>query len=393
MLLLLLALAVVAERSGWVAWLRSGLARGAPRVWIWAPVDLRDVRPRAFLLARDFELRQVPGHARLSVLGDQEYLVWVNGRRVGSDHYQDGASLDVYDVAPLLRAGDNRVLIELRSAAGSGGATLRIEDERGAPLLETGPGWRVYTTAMRALFEDKPLHAAPEAEVLGRSPFGRWGSPEVGPLRPLFSEVLDAQHPERSRRFRCPPVRPGWRRLPRRDRHRPVLGPLVEFDFEREVTGYLVLAVREPDSAAGLVRIGTSPANRMGWAPDAIAITMPSRGVWQDAVPRRFRYVEVAGLDGVLSAAVLPVPPGLLGSLTASAPTAGVFGIHAPPVRFPVQDEIWRGLRSQGPSPEAPGGGAEPAETGSVRSGGAERSPAPARGHAARRRPGGARAR
>jgi hypothetical protein len=374
-LLLVVALAVVAERAGWVA---SLLGPTNPPVWIWGPWDLQDVRPRAFLLARDFELGEAPGQARLSVLGDQEYLLWINGHRVGSNHYQDGAPLDVYDVAPLLVEGENRVLLELRSAAGSGGATLRLVDGKGKLLVATGPGWRVYTTAWRGLFDGKPLRLVPEAEVLGRSPFGRWGSPSAGPPRPLFGRLLVASHPERARRFRRPLTRPAWRRLPHRDRHRPGLGSLVEFDFGREVSGYLVLGIREPESAAGLVRFGTTPANRLGWAPDAIAITLPGKGVWQDSVPRRFRFVEVAGLDGVLSAAVLPVDPGRVAGLAARAPAAGVFGIHAPPVRFPVQDEIWRRLRSE----RRPSPGAAKA-SGDVRSGDAGRSPEPAPGLAA----------
>lgn len=379
----LLALAVAVERGGWLGMLRGGRPE---RIWIWAPVDLRDVRPRAFLLARDFELGASPAAARLELIGDEEYVLWLNGRRVGSNRYRDGDPLDVYEVGSLLRPGANRVVLELRSATGAGGVTLRLVDAGGRVLAASGPGWRVYPFAWRGLFNAGAPLPAPAAVVLGRSPFGRWGAPVPGPLRPGFADTVTAARPRRARRYRLPVESATWVHLPAGDQRRAPLGALVEFDFGREVTGYLTLAVRDPGTATGLLHFGSAPSLRSGWAPDAVAITVPHRGSWQDALPRRFRYVEVAGLDRVLSASVLPVDPERLALLLPPRSETGPFGIQGPPVRLPIADAIWRRLRAR-PRLEP----VEPAPAAAkVTPAGSGRNPAPARARAARPRPGSA---
>jgi len=149
--------------------------------------------------------------------------------------------------------------------------------------------------------------------VLGRSPFGRWGAPVPGPARATFAEVVTVERPRRARRYRLPAESGAWVHLPGGTAAR-AARPLVEFDFGREVTGYLTLAVRDAETATGLLRFGSAPSRRSGWAPDEVAIVVPHRGSWQDAVPRTFRYVEVAGLDHILSASLLPLDrPGSTG--------------------------------------------------------------------------------
>lgn len=341
--LLVVAFAVAAERGEWLRALRAG---GDERTWIWAPVELRDVRPRAFFAAAEFELAGRPARAELEVLGDEEYVAWLNGRRIGSGRFRTGMPLDRYDVARFLRAGANRVVLELRSATGAGGATLRLTGDDGRSLLESGAHWSVYEHAWRGLLDSDPMPAAPGARVIGRSPIGRWGVPAPGPLRPVQADLFADQRPERAGRYRLPLESGLWFRLPRLDARRPPLGPLVEFDFGREVTGFLVLAVRDRQTATGLVRFGTAPSGSSGWVPDVIAVVPPHRGSWQAAEPARFRFVEVAGLERVLSAAVLTLAPGFA-PVPAPAPAAGLLGIPAPPLRRPVEDAIWRSLRNR----------------------------------------------
>ena len=88
--------------------------------------------------------------------------------------------------------------------------------------------------------------AANAAEVLGVSPFGRWGAPRAGAARPLFADVLAAPRAAaRARTTGCRPDTASWTRAAAgATQRRPSLGPLVEFDFGREVVGYLQLAVR-----------------------------------------------------------------------------------------------------------------------------------------------------
>jgi hypothetical protein len=161
----------------------------------------------------------------------------------------------------------------------------------------------------------------------------------------------------------------------------------VEFDFGREVTGYLTLAVRDAETATGLLRFGSAPSRRSGWAPDEVAIVVPHRGSWQDAVPRTFRYVEVAGLDHILSASLLPLDPTWLDRLVPPRRLTGPLGIEGPPVRLPITDAIWRRLR-ESPRLEP----VEPAAA-ALRPAAAARSPESAPAPAARLRPGTPRAR
>jgi hypothetical protein len=371
-------LAILAERSEWVRALGAG---SAARAWIWAPVELRDVRPRAFFAAHEFELAAPPARAILEVLGDEEYVAWANGWRIGAGRYRAGAPLDRYEVARFLRAGTNRLVLELRSATGAGGATLRLVDGEDRLLADTRGRWSVFQRTWPGLVGGETIPSAPRARLLGLSPFGRWGSPAPGPLQPVLADALAAPRPQRATRYRLPLESGLWVRLPRADSRRPPLGPLVEFDFGAEVTGYLVLGVRDPDTAIGLVRLGTAPAERSGWVPDDVAVVAPQRDVWQASEPRRFRFVEVAGLDRVVSAAVLRLAPGQPDATGGPGGGAGLLGIPAQRPRRPVEDAIWRRLTGRQRVPPL-----EPLAVAALRPSGAGRSPAPAPAPGARPR-------
>jgi hypothetical protein len=160
--------------------------------------------------------------------------------------------------------------------------------------------------------------------------------------------------------------------------------PGVLFDFGREVHGYVVLrAARPAPRPAALLFTGELPFDPLavafaggdrdppaaaeaaaeaaaaeaetaagvrrltGLAAGASVLTVPGRRNWADAVPRRFRYVAVVGMPEVngawafevaeAAAAGLPAPP--------EPRVAGVFGLAPPPLRSPVEDEVWRQLQ------------------------------------------------
>ena len=67
-----------------------------------------------------------------------------------------------------------------------------------------------------------------------------------------------------------------------------------------------------------------------------------------DVQPRRFRYALVVG-DRPAAARLLPVDPKAADGLFAEGnerKVEGVFGIDPPPLRTPVEDEVWRELQS-----------------------------------------------
>lgn len=340
LVVLLVGAAVALERWGWVGRLRA--LGGPERLWIWAEGDPRDARPVAFYALRDFALERVPGRATLTVLGDEEYVVALNGHRVGSNRYRAGARLDRYEVATLLAPGANRLLVELRSATGAGGFTLRLEDGEGHALAVSGPDWSIHRAYHRALLAGGRAPAGEAPRVLGRAPLGRWGRLEAGPERPLFESVLAVDAVVRPEALRTA-LDPVWAPPSPRGARGPSLGARVEFDFGAPRVGYLQLSVRGEEADSGLLRFGLEPA-RGDSAPDHLVVLPRGSGLWRDSVPRRFRYVEVIGLDRLTSAGLLALADDALASLGEEGAPPSLLGIQAPPLRAPAQDVVRREL-------------------------------------------------
>lgn len=383
-LLLLLALGVVGERARWFA--RLSGAASIERVWIWSDDPPRKVEPSAFFVARDFELASFSDAARLELLGDPEYVVYVNGKRVGSGCAAGATEIDVYPVAPRLRTGWNRVVVELRSPTGSGALTLRLDDGHGRTVLATDRDWLVYRTLWRGLLDGEPFVAAGEVQLLATSPFGRWSAAKAGIPRPRFDQVV-VERPVFPKAWR-ETGDSTWRPMSKLGTRRNRAGRRVEVDFGREVTGYLRLSFDRKNAARGLLRFGAEPDGGLGWNPDAIVLATPNRGSWQDAEPRRFRYLELVGLDRLDDVALLPTTEAGYARLT-TPPAAALLGAVVRPVRLPVVDEIWR--RYGAPDRSRARGPSEPGRE--LRRDVAARTPAPAPGRSGRRRPAAPRAR
>lgn len=327
---------------------RSSLATGAAE-WIWKPLGRSESSPLAFCLVRDFYLDPLPARVRLLVSADEEYVLSLNGRRIGSGRYagasgKPGTRLDSYEVGGELTPGVNRLEAEVRSGRGAGGFLLALLDGAdGRALLGTDERWRVYQRyhpfLLRGLVPLSPklqLGTGEDVYSWGLPPLGRWGVPQPGPARPLFPDLTDGRPPlPASRLVLADPPAPG---LP------PVARTV--FDFGREVTGYLSLELTpDPVQRAGLLYTGVSGVPEVpGARPDGAIITIPGRHGWEAACPRRFRYALVVGL-APLAARVQPVDEAAnLGTLLPRAPAGpvGVLGITPPALRTPVEDEVWR---------------------------------------------------
>lgn len=332
--------AIGLERWGWAG--RALSAETPERYWIWSGGDPRDARPTAFYARHDFELVAPPTSASITVLGDEEYILALNGVRVGSNRYASRAPLDRYEVGPLLRPGANRLVVELRSSTWTGGFTLRLEDAAGAVLVTTGGGWTIHREYFGELFSGGPPVGGEPATVLGRAPFGRWGRLVDGSERALFEDRLSVDRPLLATHFRTPGDAASWHPLSQRPGGSVSLGPVVEFDFGEVMTGYLQLSARG-GAATGLAFFGTEPAGSLPRVADALVTTIRHRGLWQDAVPRRFRYVTVLGLEGVTSAAVLPLVETAVEELAPPA-ERGLLGARPPLLRSPVEDVLRREL-------------------------------------------------
>ena len=178
--------------------------------WIWLGGDPQHLNTHG-LLGRDLSLAAVPGEARLAITADARYWVWVNGSLVGNGPVRSWPqewSYDVYDVAPLLRAGRNAIAV-LVQHIGVGNfqyiahrpgllAELTWTDENGAVkrlgtdarwLTREHPGYLRHTPritcqmAFAEVFDAREIPAGWPEEVCGEgwSPAVVIAPPEGGP--------------------------------------------------------------------------------------------------------------------------------------------------------------------------------------------------------------------
>jgi hypothetical protein len=306
--------------------------------WIWETRDRRDVSPGAFYAVHDFDLETVPEQARVLVTADEEYVLSLNGRRIGAGLWEKGAPLDVYAVGPLLQPGPNRLLAELRSGRGAGGFLLSLEDGEGRQLVRTDESWRIFHQHHPGLVrgwlpltrkpEDPP--EIPESEPAfcwGLPPTGTWGLPAAGAPRPLLPEMMSGPSIPGSPISVEAPEKPA----------------MQLFDWGRQVGGYVTIEARqEPELQVGLLFTGDVPPDPHRDRPAASVLLLPRQRVWRSAWPGRFRYALVVGIAQPRGASVQPIDAAILPRLLprAHAPE-GVFGIAPPPLRTPVEDKVW----------------------------------------------------
>jgi hypothetical protein len=123
----------------------------------------------------------------------------------------------------------------------------------------------------------------------------------------------------------------------------------VLLDWGRPVEGHLSLRLGNGGLRTALLFTGAEAVDPLadgpGAAPDAAVIVVPDRRGWTDVVPRRFRYVAVLGATPVVEAWVDPPLPWETVREPAGGRRAGLFGIAPPPLRTPVEDEVWRQLK------------------------------------------------
>jgi len=264
--------------------------------WIWAdPTASAAGEPVALVLLRDFELEEAPqAAARLFVLVDREYAVHLNGRQIARGSYRRGEPTDDFQVAHLLRAGANRLAIEVRTPYGDGGALAGIELDDGSRPVVTDEAWRVLerwdprlVKGETALSQaDPPLG---QVRVWGRPPIGRWG-----PIR-------------RGETMKPDPI---WRTSGARRIVRVSTSPGVNpesfrddallVDFGREVSGVLELELNAAqDAQPGGLRFCLA-----GDCERRPLVRMPGRPSWRDTTVHRFDTVIVTGVPSLRAARV-----------------------------------------------------------------------------------------
>ena len=324
---LALALAVIERGVGW--WFARAAAPAHGAEWIWSHDPPSKTAPRAFWAAVDFEVHRPASGATLAVLADEEYIVYLNGRRIGSGVYRPGADLDVYAVDEALLEGVNRLLLELRCGRGSGGALVGLEDGDGRALAASGGHWRIFREPDPGLRGGwSSLDGGEEPRVWGAPPVGRWGSPRRGELARSFTQMVASA-----------PIRAGAG-AETRQAVSGTDGPWTVWDFGREVEGYLEVDFGPATVPAAMVYLGNEvPVLDPGTAADSIMLPKQA-SVWPAARPHRTRYVVVVGRRQPVAVVLWPLSESASESLPPPPePPTGLLGVE-PPESLPAV-EAW----------------------------------------------------
>jgi hypothetical protein len=342
----LLLLAVALANPG----CRTGDAARAPQ-WIWRDHDLRHVQAVAFYVVRELDLDRIDGPAIARVQADEEYVLLLNGSRIGSGRRGPEAGGEEYDVTRWLHPGKNRFVAEVRSSTGAGGFWFELRDASG-PLARSDGDWTIYRGEWRGLFRGGTLLPGEPPLVLGASPVGRW--PVATHFRRMepFEAELAAPEPVPAVARRTWGSAEDWTPILERQRRPASFGPLVEIDFGGPRAGFLQLAFRDSatrNDLPALVFFSLEPLAAPPIDSDVVFRPIPGRNLFQDTTPRQFRYVAVAGLTGLFSAEVLAIRPEAFDAFAkaeaARGRPRGVFGVEPPPrLRSPVEHKVWREL-------------------------------------------------
>jgi hypothetical protein len=220
-----------------------------------------------------------------------------------------------------------------------------LVDSAGRLLVGTDDRWRIFPRYELGLARGwLPLTGGVPVYCWGYPPMGRWGRLRPGPLKPLLDERRElsrATVPAASS-LPLPPALPVATGRP--------LGSPVLYDWGREVTGYLSLEVAPAQQlGVALLFTGDRPPDPLRSDPSGSILIVPGRHEWMDVRPRRLRYAVILGLERPASLSVLPVLSVHIAADTIAPPVArgekGVFGIVPPPLRTPVEDEVWGKLQ------------------------------------------------
>ena len=337
-----------------------------PAQWIWKARLTRWSGPKTFYAVGDLEIDTVPAVARVVVLGDEEYVLLLNGSRVGGNQYRAGARPDEYRVEGLLTTGTNRFTAHLRSTRGEGAFLLALFfDDETEPRLVTGEHWKVVRSFHRRLFRPwMPMQRGEPAVVVATPPEGRWGSTRDAVQRPIHDQltilrrgVRPARVLTESRGWLDAETILGTTSSASSDQAASLgmaasLGKIVKLDWGQVLSGYLTLRFEGPGVPIGLAFFGEESPDPVAHAPDSFIIGTHNQSYWEDTVPRRFRYVLLVGLDGLVDARLVLTDPAWLEPVPGGEPRPGVLGGPAPRLGTPAEDKVWRELEGFPSGPE-----------------------------------------
>jgi lysophospholipase L1-like esterase len=254
----MLRLVLVSALGLWLIASRCSAAELPEADWIWAGDTGADVEPSgsAFLRTR-FALAAAPKSARIEVAADNEFELYVNGRRLGKGN--SWQELRRYDVTSRLVAGGNVVCIVGGNGGGPAGVAARVivENADGTTVAHsTGKSWKGRSKGqigwLTVDFDDDRWPAAHVYGPLGSTP--PWGEPTT---------VVDVASPAVTNRKPRP--------APSKDSNGPVI-ELVDGDRVVFLGDTFIERMQQNDYVETLISIGYPDRDitfrNLGWSGD-----------------------------------------------------------------------------------------------------------------------------
>lgn len=149
--------------------------RTAPAQFIWAQHRMSANEPVAFFAAREITLPPNRIYARLKVLGDPEYTLYVNGREIAGRLVGEDRALDYFDLSEVMQTGRNRIVVAVRAPKGAGALLVALDL---APETEnwivSDSRWKIYRRwdPLILLYDVAGQWESPM--IIGAPPVGRW---------------------------------------------------------------------------------------------------------------------------------------------------------------------------------------------------------------------------
>ena len=176
--------------------------------WIWLEVEPDREAPAVILVTRNVSVPAQREYFRIKVAGDPEYVLYLNGRRIGSGGAPETGEIDLYEIDDGIVDGLNRIVIAGRSSTGYGGLIASIDfGPFKQNMLVTNEEWTVYQQwSPTLLHHDAPSLNPSRPWKLGKPPDGRWdflsarelpvGAPMGDPIEALSTFAIDGLLPE-----------------------------------------------------------------------------------------------------------------------------------------------------------------------------------------------------
>jgi hypothetical protein len=149
---------------------RSRLVTGGAR-WIWFSLDIEEPKPVRFYARRDFTIARVPASAKALLYVDRRGVLSINGSRFPATEQRPGSPLAMIEIASVLVAGGNSLVIEAESPTGAGGILFHLDLPEGA-RVDSDASWRVGLSE-----SELARGGGARAAVWGRPPMYPWGYP------------------------------------------------------------------------------------------------------------------------------------------------------------------------------------------------------------------------